>query len=127
VARMRRYAAELFDSANISYELFLDPAFEGRRLSMEQRRDLYLLYKESVNNISKHAVANHVTIQIAVEHNHLLLSVKDDGKGFDTGRESTRHGLKGMLLRVKRWKGKILIESGPGRGTFIQVRLPVSR
>jgi signal transduction histidine kinase/ligand-binding sensor domain-containing protein len=127
VARMRRYAAELFDSANISYELYLDPAFEGKRLSMEQRRDLYLLYKEAVNNISKHADAQHVIIQIAIEHNQLLLSVKDDGKGFDAEKESNRYGLKSMKLRVKKWKGKISIDSGIGQGTFMQVRLPVSR
>jgi ligand-binding sensor domain-containing protein/two-component sensor histidine kinase len=127
VARMRRYAAELFDSANISYELYLDPAFERRRLSMEQRRDIYLLYKEAVNNISKHASASHVSIQIAIEYNHLLLSVQDDGKGFDTGGDTNRYGLKGMKQRVKKWKGKINIESGTGQGTFIQVQLPVSR
>ncbi len=127
VARMRRYAAELFDSANISYELYLDPVFEGKRLSMEQRRDLYLLYKEAVNNISKHAQAKHVSIQIAVQQNQLLLFVKDDGRGFDTSLESSRHGLKGMKLRVSKWKGRINVESGPGQGTAIQIRLPVSK
>lgn len=127
VARMRRYAAELFDSANTRYELYLDPAFEGRRLTMEQRRDLYLLYKEAVNNISKHAAAKNVAIQIAIVSNHLLLSVKDDGNGFDMKKETNRYGLRGMKERVKKWRGKITVESAVGRGTFIQVRLPVSK
>jgi ligand-binding sensor domain-containing protein/two-component sensor histidine kinase len=127
VARMRRYAAELFDAANISYELDLDPAFEDKKLVMEQRRDLYLLYKEAVNNISKHADAKQVSIQIAISHNQLLLSVKDDGKGFDIDRESARHGLKGMEQRVKKWKGKMIIKSGNNKGTFIQILIPVSK
>lgn len=126
VARMRRYAAELFDAANISYELHLDPAFEGKKLVMEQRRDIYLLYKEAVNNISKHAAAKLVSIQIVIEHNQLILCIKDDGKGFETNTVSNRHGLKGMKERVKKWKGTITIESDVDKGTSIQIRLPVS-
>jgi ligand-binding sensor domain-containing protein/two-component sensor histidine kinase len=125
VARMRRYAAELFDAANISYELYLDPAFEARKIDMEQRRDLYLLYKEAVNNISKHASAKQVAIQLAIERNHLLLIVKDDGKGFDLQKQTERHGLEGIKERVKKWKGRINLESKPGKGTLIKVWLPL--
>lgn len=125
-ARMRRYAAELFDAAGISYELYLDPAFEGKKLVMEQRRDIYLLYKEAVNNISKHASAKQVEIHIKIQQKYLLLYIKDDGKGFETGKEYSRHGLKGMKERVTRWKGKIVIESGENKGTCIQIRLPMA-
>jgi len=127
VARMRRYAAELFDAANIRYELQLDPVFEEKKLAMEQRRDIYLLFKESVNNISKHAGAREVSIQLAIVHNHLLLQVKDDGKGFDTEKEFNRHGLKGMKARVHKWKGKITVESAEQKGTVIEIRLPLSK
>jgi two-component sensor histidine kinase len=127
VARMRRYAAELFDAANIRYELQLDPVFEEKKLDMEQRRDIYLLFKESVNNISKHAGAREVSIQLAIVHNHLLLQVKDDGKGFDTMKEFNRHGLKGMKERVNKWKGKITVESAEQKGTVIEIRLPLSK
>jgi len=127
VARMRRYAAELFDAANINYELHLDTAFEEKKISMEQRRDVYLLYKEAMNNISKHANAKHVSIQIAIEHNHLVLYIKDDGKGFNMSNEYSRHGLKGMKERVKKWKGNIVIESAEQKGTFIQIRMPASK
>jgi signal transduction histidine kinase/ligand-binding sensor domain-containing protein len=126
VARMRRYAAELFDAANISYDLHLDPAFEEKKLIMEQRRDLYLLYKEAVNNIFKHADAKQVTIKIAIEQHQLVLHIKDDGKGFETGKESARYGLKGMKERVKKWKGKIEIKSASNEGVSIQIRLPVA-
>jgi len=126
VARMRRYAAELFDAANISYDLHLDPAFEEKKLIMEQRRDLYLLYKEAVNNIFKHADAKQVSIKIAIDRHHLLLHVKDDGKGFETNKESDRHGLKGVKERVKKWKGKIEIQSAINEGVLIQIWLPVA-
>jgi signal transduction histidine kinase len=127
VARMRRYAAELFDSANISYELDLDPAFEERKLDMEQRRDLYLLYKEAVNNISKHASAKKVSILVAIEHNQIILSVKDDGRGFDQRKQTHRHGLKSMHERVRKWKGRMEVESTAAKGTSIEIRLTVTR
>jgi ligand-binding sensor domain-containing protein/two-component sensor histidine kinase len=127
VARMRRYAAELFDAANIQYELQLDPKFEEKKISMEQRRDIYLLFKESVNNISKHASAKDVSIQLSIAHNQLLLQIKDDGRGFDAKKEFNRHGLKGMKERVHKWKGKITIESAEQKGTVIEIRLPLSK
>jgi ligand-binding sensor domain-containing protein/two-component sensor histidine kinase len=125
-SRMRRYAAELFDSANIDYDLQLDRAFEEKKLIMEQRRDVYLLFKEAVSNISKHAEAKKVVIKIAIEHNQLVLIIKDDGKGFETDKETNRHGLKGMNERVKKWKGKIEIASAVGEGVSVQIRLPVA-
>jgi signal transduction histidine kinase len=92
---------------------------------MEQRRDIYLLHKEAVNYISRHAGAKQVSIQIAIEHNQLFMRIKDDGKGFDTNAASHRHGLKGMKERVKKWKRKIIVESGVGIGTKIEVSVPV--
>ena len=127
VSRMRRYAAELFDAANIAYDLYLDPAFEEKRLIMEQRRDIYLLYKEAVNNIFKHAKAKQVSIKIEIEHNILVLDIADDGKGFNINEESDRHGLEGMKARVNKWKGKIQIESGENKGTLIHCEFPLIR
>ena len=54
--RMRRYAGELFDAGRLKYELRFDDGLSGIKLSMDQRRDLYLIFKEAVNNIYKHAM-----------------------------------------------------------------------
>jgi ligand-binding sensor domain-containing protein/two-component sensor histidine kinase len=127
VTRMRRYAAELFDAANIRYELYLDPAFEDKKLAMEQRRDIYLLYREAVNNISKHADAKQVSIKLTISRGQILLHIKDHGKGFDAGNDFKRHGLKGMKERVIKWKGKIEIESVPQKGAAVEIRLPLAK
>ncbi len=126
VARMRRYAAELFDAADISYDLHLDAVFEEKKLIMEQRRDLYLLYKEAVNNTFKHAEAKQVNIKISIKHNLLVLYIRDDGKGFETKKQFHRHGLEGMKERVKRWKGQIQIESAENKGTSLTIQMPVA-
>ncbi|RYF96998.1 MAG: hypothetical protein EOO00_01300, partial [Chitinophagaceae bacterium] len=125
VARMRRYAAELFDAGNVRYEFQLDEALAQKKLSMEQRRDFYLVYKELLNNIFKHAEASNVWISVNIERNNLVLSVKDNGKGFDSLAETHRNGLKNLQARVSRWQGFLQIRSAPGMGSLIIASVPV--
>lgn len=124
-ARMRRYAAELFDASNVRYEFQLDPDLAQRKLSMEQRRDFYLVFKESLNNIFKHAEAKNVWIDVHMERNNLVMSVRDDGKGFDINVPTHRNGLKNLRARVDRWNGQIQVRSSPGTGAIIVVSMPV--
>lgn len=119
VARMRRYAAEIFDSVNINYELQLDGQFENRKLDMEHRRDFFLVFKEAVNNVYKHAAANKVLIRIRLTGNQLHLEIRDNGKGFDPSALTHRNGIKNMRLRMEKWKGTVQIDSISGGGTTI--------
>ncbi|MET0463089.1 MAG: two-component regulator propeller domain-containing protein [Chitinophagaceae bacterium] len=124
-ARMRRYAAELFDAGNVRYEFELDHQLAQRKLSMEQRRDFYLVFKETLNNIFKHAEARNVWINVQIEKGNLIMSVRDDGKGFDVHAETHRNGLKNLRVRVNHWNGYIQVRSSPGAGTIIVVSMPV--
>jgi ligand-binding sensor domain-containing protein/two-component sensor histidine kinase len=124
MARMRRFAAELFDNTNVNCHLQLDERGH-RKLSMEQRRDVYLIYKEALNNIHKHAAASNVWIEVFQNHNYLHMNIRDDGKGFDTSFVTHRNGLKNLRARVHKWKGEINVESIPGQGTAIELRLPL--
>nr|WP_255724152.1 sensor histidine kinase [Terrimonas ginsenosidimutans] len=124
-ARMRRYAAELFDAGNVRYEFDLDSDLAQRKLSMEQRRDFYLVFKETLNNIFKHAEAKNVWINVQIEKGNLIMSVRDDGKGFDVNADTHRNGLKNLRARVNRWNGYIQVKSAPGMGTIIVVSMPV--
>ena len=126
VARMRRYAAEIFEAANINYSLQSDEQIAGRKLNIEIRRDFYLLFKETINNIYKHASASNVEIKLWLEKKNLQLQISDDGKGFDPAAPSHRNGIKGIHTRVKKWKGRVDILSEQGKGTTIHISLPVS-
>lgn len=126
VARMRRYAAEILEAANIHYSLHSDKEIANRKLNMEIRRDLFLLFKEAINNIYKHAKATHVEISVWLEKKNLQLQIRDDGTGFDTTAPTHRNGIKGMHARVKKWKGHANIKSEPGKGTLLHISLPVS-
>jgi ligand-binding sensor domain-containing protein/two-component sensor histidine kinase len=125
MARMRRYAAELFDNSDIKCHLDLEENASNKKLTMEQRRDVYLIYKEALNNIHKHAAANNVWINVRQNQNHLLMKVKDDGKGFNTDLITHRNGLKNLRSRVDKWDGKIKIESEENKGTSIGIKIPL--
>ncbi|HMJ47457.1 MAG TPA: two-component regulator propeller domain-containing protein [Ferruginibacter sp.] len=124
LARMRRYAGELFDNSDIKYHLDVEEFNGYKKMNMEQRRDVYLAYKEALNNIYKHAGATNVWITIT-QHHHLKMNIKDDGKGFNTSVPTHRNGLKNLQLRVKKWKGTFHIRSGDS-GTEIDMVLPLA-
>lgn len=125
MARMRRYAAELFDNSHIECHLQLDENASDKKLTMEQRRDVYLIYKEALNNIHKHAAPNNVWVEVAQNHNHLFIHIRDDGKGFDPNSITHRNGLKNLKSRVEKWNGKIHIGSVTGGGTTIDIKIPL--
>ena len=124
--RMRRYAAELFDNSNTTFHLNIDEIVTEKKINMEQRRDVYLIYKESMNNIVKHASANNVWMDVQWQNGKLNLKIKDDGKGFESSVTNSRNGLRNIHSRTAKWKGSTLIKTSPGNGTVIEIILPVS-
>jgi ligand-binding sensor domain-containing protein/two-component sensor histidine kinase len=126
VERMRRFAAELFDQSSVRCHLELDDTIHGKKMNMEQRRDVFLMYKEMLNNVYKHADAATTWIVVKLKKNILHLDVKDDGKGFDSTAVTHRNGLKNLYQRSARWNGTVRIASQPGKGTAIHISLPLS-
>jgi len=89
---------------------------------------LYRLLQESLGNIFKHANATNVTARLSGSQNEIVLSVVDDGTGFNTGvleGHKKGLGLTSMQERVRPLRGRISIESGGGRGTTVTVRVPL--
>ena len=100
-------------------------------VSDEQSITLFRVFQETLNNIMKHAAAKHVQVQIvrrelSAENRYIELSVTDDGQGFDKDAQTKPRsfGLRGIQERISRLGGKVCIESSPGKGTKITVRLP---
>jgi len=125
VSRMRRYASELFDVKGISFVLHEDQLDVNQAMGLELRRDFYLIYKELLRNILRHAEASEVHIRIRGEHHFLWMEINDNGQGFDPQAPSERHGLQSIKGRVAKWKGHLSIDSSAGQGTLIKVGLPV--
>jgi Histidine kinase-, DNA gyrase B-, and HSP90-like ATPase/Histidine kinase len=119
LVRMSRYAAELFDAKAIDYQIIIPENLKEFKLSMEQRRDVYLIFKEAVNNLVKYSKCKNAVVEIKVNKQQFELIIKDDGKGFDTSVETVRNGLKNMKNRANDLKGKLEIKSEIGKGTSV--------
>ncbi len=119
-SRMRRYAAEVFENNNILYHLKLDEQVGTAKLDMEKRRDIFLIYKEILNNINKHAEATEVEIEMEFKEQQLMMIISDNGKGFDKSKQTHRNGLKNLAKRITRWKGSLTIDTDD-QGTRIKI------
>jgi len=87
---------------------------------------LYRTAQDALNNLVKHAQANQVDIHLHCDHGTLTLEVQDDGVGFDPQAEYPGHlGLHTMRERVTRLGGTLEINSAPGLGTMVRVRIPI--
>ncbi|MEO7539898.1 MAG: PAS domain-containing sensor histidine kinase, partial [Pyrinomonadaceae bacterium] len=102
------------------------------RLDRDLETHLYRITQEALNNISKHAFANHVSVLLESREKEVLLIIEDNGVGFEVGnagrpRESGKGlGLLGMRERASLVGGAVEIESAPGKGATIYVRVPFS-
>jgi PAS domain S-box-containing protein len=94
----------------------------------EATTTIYRIVQEALNNISKYASANKVSITLGIEGEKIQLRIVDDGVGFDISQKRTEHtlGLVGMRERARLLGGSFLLEASPGAGTFIDVTLPVT-
>ncbi len=99
---------------------------EEPNLSMEMKHALYRVAQEALHNIVKHARASMVVLRLAEEANEIILEVRDNGKGFDPAGPFPGHlGLRSMHERVTKMGGTLTIESIPGQGTRVGVRMPM--
>ena len=89
---------------------------------LEFRRNLFLIYKEALQNIVKHAHASHVQIELSWQQESLHLLIQDNGVGVDRDEEFAGNGLKNLTTRAKALDGKLDIESEPGKGTGLRLR-----
>jgi ligand-binding sensor domain-containing protein/two-component sensor histidine kinase len=125
--RMRRFASEVFTARNIEFRFQERAEAEDMKLGADVRRQVFLIFKESVNNIVRHSACTQADIEFRVEHGWLTLNVSDDGKGFDSEDESDGHGLVSMRERAEALGGDLDVISHNGHGTTVRLRASVSR
>lgn len=97
--------------------------FNESLLNEEQKTALYRIVQEQMNNILKHAHASTVSIQLSNSGGRVELSISDDGKGFDTSIKRNGVGLYNISNRVKLFNGNVIIDSAPGKGCRLSVRI----
>jgi hypothetical protein len=121
VVRMREYAAQTLEPLNINTSIEADESLIDKILPMHYRKDILLIYKEAINNISKHANATAATILLTGGKKSITLTVTDNGKwkGNNSGT-----GTKTMQERAKAMGGQ-LVTTHLAEGTEIVLTIPV--
>jgi signal transduction histidine kinase len=128
------FAEEFLRVAGIRCRIDMPDTIPPLRLDAESRYNLFLVLKESLNNIVKHAQASEVWLRLRLERDGFTLVLEDNGRGLsdaDAGEKHPRirsgHGLLNLEKRLHAVGGKCVIESVKGRGTRIEMTLLARR
>ena len=109
----------------LEYEFDYDDSINWEDLTNKNKIHMYRIIQESIHNIYKHANATLIKIGIQLKNNVILLTIIDDGAGFDVDKAKSGIGLKNINSRVTEINGEISIHSNKGQGTTVQIQVPV--
>lgn len=124
------FASELFEGSATRCRLDLPPDLPTLPLPPDFRHNVFLIVKEALTNVLKHASAHEVHVQIKVINKMLEICVQDDGAGFApaaTKTEEQQHGLKNMQQRAEALGGKLDRQGAAGQGTTITLVVPLPK
>jgi two-component sensor histidine kinase len=122
--RMRQFAGEVLGGSEIEFQLMLDSIEEERKLSINVRRQVYLVFKECVNNMVHHSGSTEARVSLNGNASSLVLEISDNGRGFNVSQSCIGNGLASMRERTASLSGNIEWTSGVG-GTTVRMRVPL--
>lgn len=127
VQRMRRFANDVLGARGIEFTFHAPADADQVRLGADVRRHVYLIFKEAVNNLARHAGPADAAIDLSLETGRLVLQVTDTGAGFDPAAADRGHGLASMRGRAAAIGASLEITAEPGRGTRLRLEVPLGR
>ncbi|GAB2560593.1 tetratricopeptide repeat-containing sensor histidine kinase [Spirosoma areae] len=119
--RLQEYAQPLMESKQIDFNFSVGPALDQLPVSMEVRRNLFLIGKEAINNLVKYSQATQATLRFDHHNGQINVLIEDNGRGFDVAQPSQRTGQASMQQRAKAMGGVLEIHSAPGQGTRLHL------
>lgn len=127
INRMNAYAIERMEPLNCKVKMETGENIFSTKLNMEQRKNVYLVFKEAVNNAAKYSGCKNLFITLSASNRQFNMKVTDDGKGFDPlsfgdGRGEAGNGLQNMRKRARELNGNISINSTTKDGTNIELK-----
>ncbi len=121
IAWMVDHCADLY---NLTID-FTSHGLSHRRLPDAVETQLFRIFQEALNNVVKHARASEVQVRLVYTHPTVILTVKDNGQGFNRNTAFEGLGIKSMERRAQQLGGRFKLVSGSGRGTTVRVEVPV--
>lgn len=125
VQRMRRFASDTFTAHDVEFTFLAPDGAKDIKLGADTRREVFLIFKESVNNIARHSQSTSAEINIEIKQGMLKLMLKDNGKGFNTNGAFDGQGLTSMKKRAEKLSGDLSIVSNDGNGTTVILTVPL--
>ncbi len=126
VARMRNFGAEMTETNGIEFLFEITSEIINLKIDMAARRNLYLIYKEAINNAVKYANCSTISVNLSIVDSNLLMTIIDNGVGFETAAEYHGNGLRNMQRRASESKGQLTIKSIPTSGTTVTLIIPIA-
>lgn len=131
-SRIRQFASDVLEARGIEWEFKASEDIGDIKLPAEQRRHVYLIFKEAINNIARHSGCGKAALEISISHDRLISSIRDDGRGFAIesadGNPSNGlggNGLRNMQSRASQLGGQLDVVSKPGGGTHLTLTIPL--
>lgn len=119
--KIENYARQMLTAKGIAYSQEVNIQSNKWKLDMENRKNLYMILKEGVNNISKHSGAQTAGLEVFEKEGKILFYLFDDGRGFDTEEIPDGNGLRNFRERAKESDFELEIKTSQGNGTSISL------
>jgi|GEM_PF-2498716 len=114
--RMREFAIPLLEAKNIAFDINIQEDILNARVKMEARKNIFLVFKECINNTLKHSGCTRITVLIKRVNDQLEMVITDNGCGFDVNMPNNRNGIKNMRKRAAEINAVIAVTTRPGEG-----------
>jgi ligand-binding sensor domain-containing protein/two-component sensor histidine kinase len=124
VRRMRRVASEVLPARDIQFAFNAPTSGLELKLGADIRREVFLMFKETLNNMVRHSGCTRAEIDLNIEGAWLVVTVCDNGKGFDSEHTNEGNGLVSLSRRARSLGGETLLTSQNGNGTIVKIRVP---
>ena len=123
IARMIAFASELLEARKISPHYNIANNLKRLHLGVAVRHDFFVIFKEAVNNLAKYSEATEAHINLDFVQPYIILTIRDNGKGFDLKNIQRGNGLKNMEKRAEKIEAKYQLHTTPGEGTTITLQV----
>jgi len=123
--KMRHFASDLLTAREIDFRFRAFDFDQDIKVGANLRREFFLIFKEAVNNIARHSGCTEVDIELRAHDSGLVLTISDNGKGFDSKEVSLGHGLVSMRERTRSLGGELEINSASGQGATLRFAIPL--
>jgi ligand-binding sensor domain-containing protein/two-component sensor histidine kinase len=125
--RMRRFSSDVLGGGNIDFHFHASTPEEPVSITADVRREVYLIFKEAVNNLIRHSSCTRAEIAISIDYSNLTVQIEDNGKGLCERQNEPGNGLRSMNERAQRIGGRIQFAAREGGGFRVILQVPAAK